>query len=311
MKRTAFFSSISPFGKFLLFFGIILVFAIPIALFGLVAGMLYYDLSLTEISAFVSNPVTIEAISFLKFYQVINQVGIFILPTFIFSFLVSRDSFNYLTLNRTPKFISIMLGGLIIYSILPFNNYIDEINRQINLPDFLSGVEDWMLEKENQANKITKIFLNADTISGLFVNVFVVALIPAIGEELLFRGVLLKLFNNIFKNIHVAVILSAVVFSAIHLQFYGFLPRALLGILLGYLFVFTGSIWVPIFAHFLNNASSVLIYYLHQNGYIKISMDNFGSSSNTVYIIGSLLMSIWLLMMIYQKEGADKYSNIK
>ncbi len=286
-----------------------MVFAIAVALFGLVAGMLYFGLTLTEISAFVSNPVTSEAISFLKFYQVINQIGIFILPTLVFSFLVSNDSFNYLTLNRAPKLISILLGGMIIYAILPFNNYIDEFNRQIILPDFLSGMEDWMFEKESQAKKITEIFLNADTISGLFLNIFIVALVPAIGEELLFRGVLLKLFNNLFKNIHIAVILSAVIFSAIHLQFYGFLPRTLLGILLGYLFVFTRSIWVPIFAHFLNNASSVLVYYLHQNGHIQVSMDDFGESTSIVYIIGSLLISIWLLMMIYQKEGVDRSSS--
>jgi len=309
MKRIAFFSSLSPFGKLILFFGIILVFAILVSLFGLVVGMLYFDLSLTEISAFVANPVTSQAVSFLKFYQVINQIGIFILPVLVFSFLVSNDSFNYLTLNKVPRLISILLGGMIIYSILPFNNYIDEFNRQIILPDFLSGMEDWMFEKESQAKKITEMFLNANTISGLLLNIFIVALVPAIGEELLFRGVLLKLFNNLFKNIHIAVILSAIIFSAIHLQFYGFLPRALLGILLGYLFVFTRSIWVPIFAHFLNNASSVLIYYLHQNGYIKVSMDNFGESTSIVYIIGSLLISIWLLMMIYQKEGVDRSSS--
>jgi len=307
MKRTAFFSSLSPTGKLILFFGIILVFAIAFSLFGLITGMLYFGLSLTEISAFVSNPDTDQAVLFLKFYQVVNQIGIFILPTLVFSFLVSSNSINYLTLNRVPKLISILLGGMIIYAILPFNNYLDEINRQINLPDFLSGMEDWMFEKESQAKRITEIFLNANTISGLLLNIFVVALVPAIGEELLFRGVLLKLFNNLFRNIHVAVIISAVIFSAIHLQFYGFLPRVLLGILLGYLFVFTGSIWVPIFAHFVNNASSVIIYYLHQNDHIKISMDDFGSSSNIVYIIGSLLMSIWLLMMIYQKERVEGF----
>jgi hypothetical protein len=104
-----------------------LVFAIAFSLFGLITGMLYFGLSLTEISAFVSNPDTDQAVLFLKFYQVVNQIGIFILPTLVFSFLVSSNSINYLTLNRVPKLISILLGGMIIYAILPFNNYLDEM----------------------------------------------------------------------------------------------------------------------------------------------------------------------------------------
>ncbi len=310
MKRTAFFSSLSPFGKLILLFGIILVFAISVSLSGLVAGMLFFNISLSEISSFVSNPNTPSAILFLKFYQVINQVGIFILPVLLFSYLVSNNSMKYLNLNSFPKLISILLGGIIIYSILPFVNYLDEINRQIIFPDYLSGIEQWMIDKERQAKELTEIFLKADTFTGLLLNIFIVALIPAIGEELMFRGVLLSLFKEIFKNIHVAVILSAIIFSAIHIQFFGFLPRVLLGIILGYLFVFTGNLWVPIFAHFLNNASSAIIYFLHSNDYIKISMDDFGSSTNSVYIIGSLLITIWLLIIIYQKEGVDRIMKI-
>ncbi len=309
MKRTVFFEHISPFGKILLLFGLVLLFAITVALVGLYAGMLFYGVSLSEISTFVSNPVTSDSISFIKFYQVLNQIGIFILPTLLFSYLVSHSPVKYLTVNKMPKLISVLLSGLLIYTILPFNSYLDEINRHVSFPDFLSGVEGWMLEKEEQARELTKLFLKANTISGLLLNIFIVALIPAIAEELLFRGVLLRLFNDMFRNVHLAVILSAIIFSAIHFQFFGFLPRVLLGILLGYLFVFTGNLWVPIFAHFLNNASSAIIYYLNQNGHIKISMDNFGTSTNSVYIIGSLLISVWLLMMIYQKEGANRILN--
>ena len=306
MKRIAFLSSLSPFGKLLLLLGIILVLAITTALIGLVAGMLIFNVQITELSNFVANPDTPEAISFLKFYQVTNQFGVFILPTLFFTYLVSNSPTNYLSLNKVPKLLSILIGGLIIYTILPFNNFLDEINRNMNLPDFLSGMEEWIKEKEEQARHLTEIFLKSNSITGLLINIFVVALIPAIGEELIFRGLLLKLLKDLFKNIHIAVILSAVVFSAIHLQFYGFLPRLMLGIILGYLFVFTGNLWVPIFVHFLNNASSAIVFYLHDNGYIKISMEEFGSSQNVAYIIGSLLITLWLLTILYQKEGADR-----
>lgn len=310
MKRTAFFGSLTPFGKLLLLICIILMFAIIFALAGLVAGMLIFNAPLNEISNFISNPNTPKAVSFLKFYQVINQIGVFILPALFFSFLISNSSFEYLSLNKVPRLINIFVGGLIIYTILPFNSYLDELNRNMNLPDFLSGMEGWMKEKEDQARKLTEIFLNTHSITGLSVNILIVALMPAIGEELLFRGVFLKLFNGIFKNVHVAILLSAVIFSAIHFQFYGFIPRLMLGIVLGYLFVFTGNLWVPVFVHFLNNASSAIIYYLHHNGHIEISMEDFGTSSNTAYIIGSLLITIWLMMIVYQKERADEITKI-
>ncbi len=305
MKRTAFLYSLSPLGKLLLLFGIVFIFAITISIVGLIAGSFLYNTPFNELTNFISNPNTATAISFLKFFQIINQVGIFILPTIFFSYLVSNSSINYLSLGKMPKLISVLVGGLIIYAVLPFNNYLDELNRQITLPDFLSGVEEWMKEKENQARELTELFLKTRSISGLLVNVVIVAVIPAIGEELLFRGLLLKLFNNLFKNVHIAVLLSAIIFSAIHFQFYGFLPRLILGVILGYLFVFTRNLWVPIFVHFLNNASSAVIYYLHYNGYIKISMEDFGTSSNVAYIIGSLLITIWLMIIIYQKEGTE------
>ena len=308
MKRIAFLSSLSPFGKLLLLFGTVLLFAIVSALGGLLAGMLLFNASFAELASYISNPVTAKAVSFIKYYQLVNQIGIFILPALFFSFLVSNNSVAYLAMGNAPKLISILVGGLIIYAILPFNNYLDELNRQMSLPEFLSGVEEWMMDKEFQAKKLTTVFLQTNTIGGLLINIVIVALVPAIGEELLFRGVLIKLFNQMTKNIHIAVLISSIIFSAIHLQFYGFLPRLMLGMVLGYLFVFTGNIWIPIFVHFLNNASSAIVYYLHHNGHIKVAMEDFGSSSNTVYIIGSLLITLWLMSIIYQKEGADRFN---
>ncbi len=306
MKRIAFFGAISPFGKLLLLFGIVLLLAIVSALGGILIGMLLFNASFAELASYVSNPVTAKAVSFIKYYQVINQIGIFVIPALLFSYLVSNNTLDYLSINKVPKLISIMVGGMIVYAILPFNNYLDELNRQMIFPDFLSGIENWMKEKELQAKNLTEVFLKTNSIGGLLLSIFIVAVVPAIGEELIFRGLLLKLFNQLTKNIHVAVFISSFIFSAIHLQFYGFAPRFMLGMVLGYLFVFTGNIWVPILVHFINNASSVIVYYLHDIGYLKISMEEFGSSTNVVYIIGSLLISLWLMSIIYQKEGADR-----
>jgi len=225
------------------------------------------------------------------------------LPVLFYSFFVSASPGSYLRLDKKPTALSLLVVGLVVYAILPFLNYLADLNQQIVLPDLFSGIEQWMKAKELQATHLTKIFLRTETIFGLSMNLFIVALIPAIGEELLFRGVLLRLTKEMTKSTHLAVIITALLFSAIHLQFYGFFPRFLLGLILGYSFVFSQNLWVPIFLHFVNNASSVIIFYMHYNGYIKISMENFGASPNPVYIIGSLLATIWLMIILYQKEG--------
>jgi membrane protease YdiL (CAAX protease family) len=303
MKRIAYLENTSPFGKLLLLVGLILIFSILTALSGLLIGKIYFGTNLTELASLIANPDTPEAIGFVKFFQLINQVGIFILPVLAYSIFVSITPGNYLQMDSKPTAVSLLLAGLMVYSVLPFLNYLAEWNQQIVLPETFWGIEQWMKEKELQASQLTEMFLRTESISGLSINLFIVALIPAIGEELLFRGVLLRLLKEMTKSIHWAVIISAFLFSAIHLQFYGFFPRFLLGLILGYSFVFTQNLWVPVFLHFINNASSVIIYYLHYNRFIKTSMDNFGASPNPVFIIGSLLATAWLLQILYQKEG--------
>ena len=308
MRRVAYLEHLSPWGKLLFLFAMVVLSALVFSLFGLLIGKLLFNLDLASLANIISSPETDEHILFIKIYQVVNQVGAFILPALLFSFFVSRSSSSYLYLDNRPNLTNILVMGLMVFSILPFINYLGEINEKMVLPEVFSSMEMWMLEKELQAKELTEIFLQTSTISGLLVNLFIVALIPAIGEELLFRGLILKLFKEITGNIHLAVIISAVFFAAMHLQFYGFLPRFTLGLLLGYAFVLTRNLWVPMFIHFVNNAASVVVYYLHYNGQLKVPMEDFGAVQNPVYIIGSLLITIWLMSIVYRREGHNSFS---
>ena len=303
MKRVAYLENNSPFSKLLLLLGLILVFSILTALSGLLVGKLYFGASFTKLAGIISNPEIPEAVYFAKFFQLFNQIGIFILPVLAYTFFVSSSPGGYLKLDEKPTAASLLIVGLVVYTILPFSNYLADLNQQIVLPEMFAGIEQWMKAKEHQATQLMEMFLKADNIGGLSVNLFIVAVIPALGEELIFRGVLLRLMKELTKSIHLAVIISALLFSAVHLQFYGFFPRFLLGLILGYSFVFSRNLWVPVFLHFINNASSVIIYYLHYNGFIKISMENFGTTPNPVFIVGSLLITLWLMLILYQKEG--------
>src|SRR5690606_2422366 len=116
----------------------------------------------------------------------------------------------------------------------------------------------WMKVQELQMEKITEKILQVTSFSGLLLNLLVIAIIPAIGEELLFRGCLQPVFHRWTKNIHIAIWITAIIFSAIHVQFYGFIPRMLMGAVFGYMLYWGRSIWLPIIAHFINNATAVI-----------------------------------------------------
>jgi membrane protease YdiL (CAAX protease family) len=104
--------------------------------------------------------------------------------------------------------------------------------------------------------------MTSDTFWDMMLNVFVVAVMPSIGEELIFRGVIQKVFSNIFRSGHLAIWMTAFVFSAIHFQFYGFIPRFILGLIFGYLFFWSGKLWLPIITHFVNNAVPTIGAYI-------------------------------------------------
>jgi len=297
-----FLENISNASKLMLLLGLILICTLFTAFSGLLIGKLFLGVDLATLGVYISEPKTDEAIAFIKFYQLLNQLGTFIIPALLFGFLVSEKPTDYLRLNERPRTLVLSISFLLIFTILPFVNYLEEINRSLQLPELLNELEYWIKDKEDKAAHLTEVIVRTNSVQGLILNLFIVALVPAIGEELLFRGVLLKLIKDITHNVHWAVIISAILFSAFHLQFYGFLPRFALGLMLGYLFVITNNLWVPIFIHFINNAAAVIVFNLHHNGYIKISMEDFGSMSNPVYIIGSFLITLWLISVIYKSE---------
>jgi len=302
MARTAFFEHISTAGKIFLLLGLIFLSTLLMAFIGFLIGKLYLGVDMSVLGTYIAEPKTDEAVAFTKFFQSLSQIGTFILPVLFFGYLVSSKPAQYLRLDKKPKTIALSVSFLIIFTILPFINYLEHLNQYFQLPDMLAGFEEWIREKEEAAAYLTTNLIKARTFPGFLINLLIAAVLPAIGEELLFRGVILKLTNDITKHVHWAIIISAALFSAFHLQFYGFLPRFALGLVLGYVFVITNNLWVPIFLHFVNNTSAIIVFNLHYNGYIKTSMEDFGALDNPVYIIGSLLITLWMISIIYKKE---------
>jgi membrane protease YdiL (CAAX protease family) len=241
-----------------------------------------------------------DAVTILKFLQVIQSVGLFIIPAFLAGYFFNRDAPGYLGLKKGSNIWTYIIVITIMCIIIPAISFLGTVNEMMQLPASLHRIEDWMKDTEDQAGKLTDAFLDIYTVPGFFVNLVMIAIIPAFGEELVFRGLLQRLFAEWFRNVHVAIVFCAFIFAAIHLQFYGFLPRFTLGLLFGYLFYWTGSLWIPILCHFLNNGAAVVASFLNDRGIISSGYEEFGSTNNVYIICGSFFVTVLLLFLFYK-----------
>jgi membrane protease YdiL (CAAX protease family) len=186
---------------------------------------------------------------------------------------------------------------------IPAINLLVELNMKISFPEWMSGLEERITKAEAESEEMMDMFLSQVSTRRFLLNLLMISVIPAIGEELLFRGVLQKLLAEWLKNYHVAIFITAALFSFVHFQFQGFIPRVFLGILFGYLMVWTGSIWAPVLAHFVNNSLAVVFFFLYHRGLIHINLDTVGSSRDTlIYAALSAFLLFTLLGSIYIRE---------
>jgi len=285
--------------------GLVLILLIAVSLLltmvlGIVLALPFFGISIFEQFNTLNDYSSKTTIHFLKYFQVINQIGFFILPAIFYAYLVNRNPVNYLKLNTKINVAYFFVAAILIVVSIPAINWLVEINEGMKLPGILKGVENWMRDSENKTIELTEAFLNVTTPVGLFVNLIIIALLAAVGEELLFRGVILQLFIEWFKNKHLAIIVSAVLFSALHLQFYGFLPRMVLGILFGYIFIWSGSLWLPILLHFIFNGITVVAVYLYNIGYIQTDVESFGVSDSVLVVISSFVLIVLLLFVMFR-----------
>ena len=296
----------SPYRKLLVLVGFALFFVVMFTMLGgLLAGVLFNIHPLTNPSALndLKNPAVINT---MKLMQVFSALGLFVVPVITAAFLFDTRPVTWLKLNRTPKPIQFFLVILTVFLSAPLANLMMEWNQQLSLPGFLTDIENWMRQSEQRAAELTKLFLETQTYSGLLFNLFMVALLPAIGEELLFRGGVQRLLGELLKNKHAAIILSAVVFSAMHLQFYGFLPRMMLGIYFGYLLWWSGSLWLPIIGHFINNATAVTLAFLHQKNQLPFNPDTVGTQQGEeVMLFTAFILTAGCIWMNYKKRIED------
>jgi membrane protease YdiL (CAAX protease family) len=292
-----------------LFISILILVCVGILLFTVlvVAGTKIYDVDFSLIDGFF-NTSTENEISFLRYFIISQHIALFIIPGSIVMFILNRWNDEICAVLKAPQVTEVAFVVILAFCVIPVTSFTGQINSAMELPDWLSGVEKWMIDKEDHAHHIFNLILVGDTFPLLLLNIFMIAIIPAIGEELIFRGVLQRLFYGVFRSGHVAIWLAAFIFSAIHFQFYGLVPRFILGLLFGYLFFWSGSLWLPVIAHFVNNAIPVVAAYFNGGRMMNSDME--------VPLLGQLIrlpfpVFIGIIIFIYlRRENLKKSKSI-
>ena len=236
----------------------------------------------------------------LKWLQFMQTMGTFLLPPILCALIwdAHHRPFHWLKMSQRTDWKLFLIAIAIMICAIPAINLLADLNGRIELPDWLSGIEQWMKDRENDAAVLTERFLQADNVGVLILNIGLMAILPALSEELTFRGTL----QQILGNKHIAIWTTAIIFSAIHMQFYGFIPRMLMGAMFGYIFVWTGSLWVPVVMHFTNNGLAVLAYYIWGTGGAEKSYaDTIGAGTTWYLGIISLVITSLGLLIFYRR----------
>jgi membrane protease YdiL (CAAX protease family) len=285
----------NPFESIILLVLLILLGAIVFSILAFVLSYFIYGAGVID-KLSSDDPINLDMI---KMVQIFSSIGMFVIPALIYAKLQNRDWLGYLKIIPVPAYL-VLLTIVIMLAASPALEYTTLLNKGMKLPSFLKEVEAWMLQQELKMEFLTKKFIVMNSFSALLVNLLMLAIIPAFGEELIFRGGFQPIFTRWFRNYHVAIWLTAIIFSSIHFQFYGFFPRMFLGALFGYLFVWSGSLWLPILGHFLNNALAVFTAFWYQQQGLSIDKMFESEPSSPALISISLIIFIVSIRYFYR-----------
>lgn len=242
----------------------------------------------------------------LKWLQFLQTIATFLLPSVLGAWLWSDDHkpFAWLRLTHTTCWTHYLLAVGIMLCALPGINLLADLNSCVSLPDSLDFIEKILKQQEEAAAALTERFLQADNIGVLLINIGLMAFLPALAEEISFRGTLQQILSQskLKSPIHIAIWVTAFIFSAIHMQFYGFIPRMLMGAMFGYIFVWTGTLWIPLLMHFTNNGIAVMAYYLiAESAESKNIADTFGAGDTWWMGVISIVITSLGLLIFYRR----------
>lgn len=276
--------------------------------FGILVIFMKYGLSMEIAQTIMNNMVDYPAT--LRELQFFSVLGSFIFPGIILAYLFSDNYKDYLKIDTPIRMSPVVWVILSMIVALPLQNFIACYNQELHFPETLKPLEDALRLQEEAADSITRSMLNMENLWALILNIVVVALFAAVGEEFIFRGVLQNVFGRFLHNKHVIIWSVAIIFSLAHFQFFGFVPRVLLGAYFGYLVYFTNNIWLPVIAHFTNNFIIVINFWIYKNQPEKLEdMDAIGTGPSWWMALVSLIFFAIIFMKIKKDSKLQSLSS--
>ena len=236
----------------------------------------------------------------------VSFIGLIALPMLYIRYAEGRPIHRFFKRENNLLLTSIIICSTVIVFVVALSP-IAEWNMNVEFPESLKSLGDWMRQQEDQNAEMTKILTDFKSFDTFLWGLLVIAAIAAVGEEFVFRGLLQ---NELFRssgNIHAAIWVSAILFSSFHLQFFGFFPRMLLGALFGYLYYWSGNLWVPIIGHFFNNGFLLTMFYLHSIGVSQVNMEE--ETAAPLYLVGVCAVAFFTLLYFFKKQYSSPPNN--
>lgn len=253
----------------------------------------------------------IDSLNFIRVMQVFQSVFIFLVPALLCAYLFNEDGWQYLKIKKAVNLKVLIYSIILIVAIQPLISFTGYYNKMMTLPESLSELEQSMQAMENSAAALLERLMADHSPDVVIANFIVIAVAAGITEEFFFRGSLQQLVKKICHNRHVTVWITAFIFSFIHFQFYGFVPRMLLGALLGYIFLWSGNLWIPVIVHTLNNALSVALYYKFYSTPVYDRLESFGTGDTVWATVASIAVTGVILSLLsreYQRNNPEEFT---
>ena len=286
--------------------GMVLVFASVFSFAGIFISKLLFGVDMMQLYDLMQNART-DANSrnaLLVFQAIAGSIGTFLVPALLFPKAIGKFAPTYIKMTQPFKAYYVLLAPLLIVLSLPLISWINELNQAIKFPASMADFELSIRNMEEQAKQLTELMVMTKSPVQFLLNLMVVAMLPAIAEEFFFRGVLQNFARQCFYNPHVAIWFTAIVFSGIHGQFYGFVPRVVLGALLGYIYLYSGNIWIAVLAHFINNGLALLGFVL-SDVYKDVAIFNedyhFPWYFTVLSFAGTIALVLWMSKSQFRK----------
>lgn len=267
---------------------------------GFFVAMPFYDGTMFDLIEKIQNPLQYPEVRMpvLILQAGATMIGLIVIPTLYLKGFERVNPVQWLR-TKSPAPIMILIVALAVITFMAPNSVFIEWNANVVFPEFMQDFATWARQHEDLAAKVTQFLTTFDSTGDLLFGIFVIAVLPAIGEELVFRGMLQPELYRATKNHHAAIWISAIIFSAFHMQFFGFVPRMLLGALFGYIYLWSTNFWMPVIAHFTNNAFSVIMMYLYQTGKIDIEVESVEAAPWPMVLVST---AVFVAAMVYFRK---------